>query len=84
MKDKTKALTFDKETVDKVGKAFEVITRIEILSQGKEGEEQVGTEGRNWHFYKDIGENAICLWILFYEIPYRLFMSRAFTLYLVR
>ena len=52
MRDKTKALTFDKETVDKVGKGFEVIIKIEILSQ-----DDIGTEGRNWTSYKDIGEN---------------------------
>lgn len=60
MEDKIKALTFNKETVDKVGKAFEVVTKIEIIIQSQKDaeEDDIGTEGRNYPSYKDIGEKA--------------------------
>jgi hypothetical protein len=37
--DKVRALIFDKETVDKVGKTFEVVNKIEILTSKPDIEE---------------------------------------------
>ena len=37
--EKVRALTFDKETVQRVGKTFEVVNKIEILTDNQDNEE---------------------------------------------
>lgn len=57
---KVKALTFDKEIINKVGKIFEAITEIKILQPEDEAEEDrdtLATEQQNFSTYTEKEEN---------------------------